>query len=291
MARAPVAWRRPNSRKPRTMLAAARAAMTMLSQRFQTRRVVKAHQAVAATTATLRAVTTSCEKIWPRLPTITWTSPAASRARPARAATAHHLGVARPTPPLVIRSLSRLRTPDPRSGPIDSQRSDAIVFFGATGDLAYKEIFPALLGLVQRNRLDVPVIGVARSGWDLAQLRQRARDSVEHDLGKGGKLDEEAFARLSGLLRYIDGDYADARPFQRLRKALGDAKRPLHYFAIPPSMFAPVTEGLAAARSINGARVVVEKPFGRDLASARELNRILHRHLPQARRLRMHQLL
>src|SRR5918993_1041173 len=287
MARAPVAWRRPNSRKPRTMLAAARAAMTMLSQRFQTRRVVKAHQAVAATTATLRAVTTSCEKIWPRLPTITWTSPAASRAGPAGAPTPHHLGVARPTPPLVIRSLSRLRKPDPRSGPIDSQRSDAIVFFGATGDLAYKEVFPALLGLVQRNRLDVPVIGVARSGWDLAQLRRRARESVEHDAGGKGKLDEEAFARLSELLRYIDGDYKEASTFRRLRKELGDARRPLHYLAIPPSMFATVTEGLAAAGCLDAARVIVEKPFGRDLASARELNQILHRHLPEDRIFRM----
>jgi glucose-6-phosphate 1-dehydrogenase len=151
------------------------------------------------------------------------------------------------------------------------------VFFGASGDLAYKEVFPALQGLVQRNRLDVPVIGVARSGWDLERLRARARESLEQH----GKVDEEAFARLAGLLRYIDGDYADPRTFQRLRKALGDAKRPLHYLAIPPSMFATVTEGLAAAGCIDGARVVVEKPFGRDLASARELNRILHRHLPE----------
>jgi glucose-6-phosphate 1-dehydrogenase len=151
------------------------------------------------------------------------------------------------------------------------------VFFGASGDLAYKEVFPALQGLVQRNRLDIPVIGVARSGWDLERLRARARESLEQH----GKVDEEAFARLAGLLRYIDGDYADPRTFQRLRKALGDAKRPLHYLAIPPSMFATVTEGLAAAGCIDGARVVVEKPFGRDLASARELNRILHRHLPE----------
>jgi glucose-6-phosphate 1-dehydrogenase len=173
--------------------------------------------------------------------------------------------------------------PDPRSGPIDKQPADAIVFFGATGDLAYKQIFPALLGLVERNHLDVPIIGVARSGWDLAKLRKRARESVE----QRGKVDEEAFDKLSSLLRYIDGDYADPRTFQRLRKALGDAERPLHYLAIPPSMFATVTEGLAAAKGIDGARVIVEKPFGRDLASAIELNQVLHRHLPEDRIFRM----
>jgi glucose-6-phosphate 1-dehydrogenase len=139
------------------------------------------------------------------------------------------------------------------------------VFFGATGDLAYKEIFPALQALVQRNRLDVPIIGVARSGWDLARLRKRAHDSLKQH----GKVDEEAFAKLLGLLRYIDGDYKDSRTFQRLRKELGDAKMPLHYLAIPPSMFATVTEGLAAGGCIHQARVIVEKPFGRDLASAR----------------------
>jgi glucose-6-phosphate 1-dehydrogenase len=161
------------------------------------------------------------------------------------------------------------------------------VFFGATGDLAYKEVFPALQGLVQRKRLDVPIIGVAKSGWDLAQLRKRAHDSLKHHGERPGKVDEEAFAKLSSLLRYIDGDYADADTFQRLREALGAAKRPLHYLAIPPSMFATVTEGLAAAGSVDGARVVVEKPFGRDLASARELNQILHRHLPEERIFRM----
>jgi glucose-6-phosphate 1-dehydrogenase len=180
--------------------------------------------------------------------------------------------------------LSRPGHLDPRSGPIDSQRSDALVFFGATGDLAYKEVFPALYGLVQRNRLDVPIIGVARSGWDLARLRQRARESLE---AQGGKVDEEAFAKLSALLRYIDGDYADARTFQRLRKTMGDARQPLHYLAIPPSMFGTVIEGLATTGCTDGARVVVEKPFGRDLESARELNQILHRHLPEDRIFRM----
>jgi glucose-6-phosphate 1-dehydrogenase len=157
------------------------------------------------------------------------------------------------------------------------------VFFGATGDLAYKEIFPALQGLVQRNRLDLPIIGVAKSGWDLDGLRARARDSLERQ----GKVDEDAFAKLASLLRYIDGDYADPTTFQRLREALGDAKAPLHYLAIPPSMFATVTQGLAGSGGIRGARVIVEKPFGRDLASARELNKVLHRHLPEDRIFRM----
>jgi glucose-6-phosphate 1-dehydrogenase len=152
--------------------------------------------------------------------------------------------------------------------------SDALVFFGATGDLAYKQVFPALQGLVQRNRLDVPIIGVAKSGWSLDRLRARARDSLK----RHGIFDEDAFKKLSSLLRYIDGDYNDPKTFTRLRKELGDSQRPLHYLAIPPSMFATVTEGLATAKSTNGARVIVEKPFGRDLASARELNRVLHRH-------------
>jgi glucose-6-phosphate 1-dehydrogenase len=180
-------------------------------------------------------------------------------------------------------AVSAQHVPDPRSDPIDKQPSDAIVFFGATGDLAYKQIFPALLGLVERNHMDVPIIGVARSGWDLAKLRKRARESVEQQ----GKVNDEAFDKLSSLLGYIDGDYADPRTFQRLRKALGDAERPLHYLAIPPTMFATVTEGLAAAKCIDGARVIVEKPFGRDLASAIELNQVLHRHLPEDRIFRM----
>jgi glucose-6-phosphate 1-dehydrogenase len=157
------------------------------------------------------------------------------------------------------------------------------VFFGATGDLAYKEIFPALQGLVERNRLDLPIIGVAKSGWDLEGLRARARDSLERQ----GTVDEDAFARLISLLRYIDGDYADPTTFKRLREALGEARAPLHYLAIPPSMFATVTQGLAGSGSIQGARVIVEKPFGRDLASARELNKVIHRHLPEDRIFRM----
>jgi glucose-6-phosphate 1-dehydrogenase len=170
-----------------------------------------------------------------------------------------------------------------RRPPIDQQPSDAIVFFGATGDLAYKQIFPALYDLVARGRLHVPVIGVARSGWDLERLRRRARDSVQAH----GHLDKATFDKLAGLLGYIDGDYADPGTFARLRKALGDAERPLHYLAIPPAAFPTVTEGLAGAHLTRGARVVVEKPFGRDLASARQLNKVLRRYLPEEAIFRM----
>ncbi len=150
--------------------------------------------------------------------------------------------------------------------------SDALVFFGATGDLAYKQIFPALQRLVNRGELNVPVIGVAKSGWTLDQLKQRAKASVE---GAGG-LDPEAFAKLTGTLKYIDGDYTDPATFRQLREQLGAAKHPLHYLAIPPELFGEVVKQLKAANCADGARVVVEKPFGRDLDSARKLNDILH---------------
>ncbi|HYO51392.1 glucose-6-phosphate dehydrogenase [Archangium sp.] len=156
--------------------------------------------------------------------------------------------------------------------------SDAIVFFGATGDLAYKQIFPALQALVARERLSVPIIGVAKAGWGLEQLRERARDSIRAH----GRFDEGDFQRLSQLLRYVDGDYRDPRTFARVGEALGGAKRPLHYLAIPPSLFATVVEGLAQGGCLKQARVVVEKPFGRDLASARALNETLHRFLPES---------
>jgi glucose-6-phosphate 1-dehydrogenase len=152
-------------------------------------------------------------------------------------------------------------------------KSDAFVFFGATGDLAYKQIFPALQALVKDGKLDMPVIGIARSGWDVEHLRQRAHAS----LAEHGSVDKQAFARLSKHLQYIDGDYGDAQTYQKLRQALGDAQHPLHYLAIPPSMFVPVVKGLAASGCSQGARVIVEKPFGRDLESARALNRTLHR--------------
>jgi glucose-6-phosphate 1-dehydrogenase len=149
--------------------------------------------------------------------------------------------------------------------------SDALVFFGATGDLAYKKIFPALQSMIQHDRLSVPVIGVAKAGWDLEAFKARARDSLE----KHGGVDEAAFAKLSSLLRYVDGDYADIATFQTLRKELGDAQRPAHYLAIPPTLFGLVVEQLARSSCAQGSRVIVEKPFGRSLESARALNAIL----------------
>lgn len=161
---------------------------------------------------------------------------------------------------------------------MDAPVSDALVFFGATGDLAYKQIFPALQALVARERLTVPVIGVAKAGWTLEQLIQRAYQSVQAT----GDFDEAAFKRLSQLLRYVDGDYRDAKTFVHVREILGRSKYPLHYLAIPPSLFGTVVEGLAGIGCLPpGARVVVEKPFGRDLTSARALNALLHRFLPE----------
>jgi glucose-6-phosphate 1-dehydrogenase len=149
--------------------------------------------------------------------------------------------------------------------------SDALVFFGATGDLAYKKIFPSLQAMAQRGHLDVPVIGVAKAGWGLDQLKARARDSVEQH----GGLHPAAFDKLCGLLRYVDGDYQDPATFQTLRKELGSAHRPAHYLAIPPALFELVVEQLAKSGCAQQARVIVEKPFGHDLSSAQELNRIL----------------
>src|ERR1700734_338020 len=149
--------------------------------------------------------------------------------------------------------------------------SDALVFFGATGDLAYKKIFPALQGMVRRGQLNVPVIGVAKAGWTLDQLKARARDSVE----KHGGLDPTAFAKLSTLLRYVDGDYMDPATFAALRKELRSAQRPAHCLAIPPALFGAVVEQLGKSGCARGARVIVEKPFGTNLASAQALNRTL----------------
>ena len=156
---------------------------------------------------------------------------------------------------------------------------DAIVLFGATGDLCYRKIYPALYHLVRRRLLSVPVIGVARQGWGLGQLADRVRESLKNFVPGA---DEAVARRLIDLLRYVDGDYNDRNTFVELRKALGAAQRPLNYLAIPPSMFGVVAEHLSQTASAAGARIVVEKPFGRDLASARELNRTLHAHFPES---------
>src|SRR6202050_5044166 len=149
--------------------------------------------------------------------------------------------------------------------------SDAFVFFGATGDLAFKKIFPALQAMVKRGKLNVPVIGVARSAKNVDELRARVRASLEQH----GGLDPAAFDKLNSLLRYVRGDNSDPATYQALRQALGGAKHPIFYLAIPPTSFGVVVEQLGRSGCGNGARVIVEKPFGRDLASARELNRIL----------------
>jgi glucose-6-phosphate 1-dehydrogenase len=155
--------------------------------------------------------------------------------------------------------------------------SDAIVFFGATGDLAKKQIFPALEGLVRDEGVDAPIIGVAREGWSLDQLKARARES----LSSHGVFDDKAFAKLTSLLRFVAGDYTDPSTYARLRQVLGEAKRPLHYLAIPPSLFATVAEGLAKQSDGTDPRLVIEKPFGHSRESARQLDRVLNRFFPE----------
>ncbi len=158
------------------------------------------------------------------------------------------------------------------------QQSDALVFFGATGDLAYKQIFPALQALVKRHNLNIPIVGVAKAGWNLDRLRERARDSIT----KHGVLDEGACSQLLKLLRYVDGDYRTSETFTRLRQVLGSASQPLHYLAIPPALFQIVVESLEQSGTAAAPRVVVEKPFGRDLASAQELSRILQQSFTES---------
>src|SRR6202040_384119 len=155
--------------------------------------------------------------------------------------------------------------------------SDEIVFFGAPGDLAYKQIFSALQGLIRDEGLDTPIIGVAKAGWSLDQLKARAKDS----LCSHGGLDIKAFAKLASLLRYVDGDYNDPSTYERLRQELKDARRPLYYLAIPPSLFATVAEGLPKRGDGANARLVVENPFGHNRESARQLDRILDRFFPE----------
>jgi len=156
--------------------------------------------------------------------------------------------------------------------------SDACVLFGATGDLAFKQIFPALQALTQRGHLDMQVIIVARSGWSLDQLKTRMKESLEQH----GGLDPDAFTRLASRLQYVDGNYGDDATYDNLRRALADAQHPLHYLAIPPSMFATVAQGLARSGCAKGARIIVEKPFGRDLASAQTLDATLHSYFSES---------
>jgi len=160
---------------------------------------------------------------------------------------------------------------------VPAPRSDALVFFGATGDLAYKKVFPALQSLVAQGLLDGPIVGVSRGGWTLERLRERARESVEAN----GGADPVAFPRLAAQLRYVEGDYGAPETFAALRRELGDSQRPLHYMAIPQDMFEVVVLGIAESGCARGARLVLEKPFGRDLASARRLSEVLHRQFQE----------
>ncbi|HWZ62312.1 MAG TPA: glucose-6-phosphate dehydrogenase [Steroidobacteraceae bacterium] len=156
---------------------------------------------------------------------------------------------------------------------------DAIVLFGASGDLCYRKIHPALYQLVRRGILTVPIIGMARAGWKLEQYQARVRESLKAFVPDA---DEAVVTRFLKLLRYVDGDYNARATFDELRTALGSVQRPLYYLAIPPSMFAVVAEHLAAVTDVQGSRIVVEKPFGRDLGSAVELNATLHAHFPES---------
>jgi glucose-6-phosphate 1-dehydrogenase len=159
---------------------------------------------------------------------------------------------------------------------MDAPHADALVFFGATGDLAYKQIFPSLQGLIKDEGLNIPIIGVSRTG-SMDKLKKRAHDSIKEN----GKLDQAAFGKLLELMKAVQGNYNDPKTFKLLRQELGEAKAPLHYLAIPPSLFGTVAEGLANSGCTANARVVLEKPFGRNLASARELNELLHKYFPE----------
>ena len=159
-----------------------------------------------------------------------------------------------------------------------ASRSDALVLFGVTGDLAHKMIFPALYAMAKRGALKVPVIGVAFPKWSLERLRKRVTDSIKRS---GGIDNRRALHHLLSLLTYVSGDYKDPATFAAIKKTLGSARRPAHYLAIPPSLFETVIEGLGAASLAEHARVIVEKPFGRDLASAEELNRVAHSVFPE----------
>ncbi len=159
-----------------------------------------------------------------------------------------------------------------------TEHSDALVFFGATGDLAYKKIFPALQSMIRHGQLNMPVVGVAKAGWNLTQMQARIKASLDEH---GGGADPQVLEKLFATLQYVDGDYNDSKTFSQLRQALNQAKHPLHYLAIPPSMFATVADGLAKSSCQKGSRIVVEKPFGRNLESARLLNATLERYFPE----------
>ena len=159
-----------------------------------------------------------------------------------------------------------------------ASRSDALVLFGVTGDLAHKMIFPALYAMVKRGTLTVPVIGVAFPKWSLVRLHKRVTDSIKRS---GGIDNERALKHLLSLFRYVSGDYKDPGTFAAIKAAMGSSRRPAHYLAIPPSLFETVIQGLGAAKLSDNARVIVEKPFGRDLKSARELNRVAHTVFPE----------
>src|SRR3984893_16181706 len=171
--------------------------------------------------------------------------------------------------------------PAPGSAPAVTEptdKSDALVFFGASGDLAYKKIFPALQHMLKRGSLDVPIIGVAKAGWARDQLLERARASLtEH----GGGVNSAAFAKLKQLLKYVEGDYSDPATFDQVRQALGDAQRPTHYLAIPPSLFGTVVQSLGRSGCAKDARVVIEKPFGHNRGSAHLLNDTVHAVFPE----------
>lgn len=161
---------------------------------------------------------------------------------------------------------------------MQSKQSDALVFFGATGDLAYKKIFPSLQAMISKGFLHCPVVCVAKAGWNLEQMKARAKDSLENH----GGLDQESFDKLCRSLHYVDGDYNDLNTFYQIKKELGEARYPTHYLAIPPALFEVVVTNLGKSGCAEGARVIVEKPFGTNLASARELNKILLNTFPES---------
>jgi glucose-6-phosphate 1-dehydrogenase len=156
--------------------------------------------------------------------------------------------------------------------------ADVLVIFGATGDLAKLETFPALVGLVERGVLDAPVVGIAKSGWNTDQFRDYAVKSLR--LNKMDP-DSPAAAKMLGLLRYVDGDLGHPAVYQEMSEAMGKARKALFYLEVPPSLFAPIAQGIGCAGRAKGARVMVEKPFGHDLASAQELNSTMHQFFPR----------